>query len=96
MFFSLDTSHPCIMMIQSMGGLSLIFLANVLNFRRRFGALLFIGNISYEFYIIHFIVLMSFAPWISHSYIFIALCLSITLFVAYWIHKLEKKILLLI
>lgn len=84
------------MMIQSMGALCLIFLANVWTFSRQSKVLLFLGNISYEFYILHFIVLMSLAPWIPNSYVFIVLSLVVTLFGAHWMNKFNKRLLLLL
>lgn len=92
--YSVDTQHACFMMIQCMGALCFIFLANVLKFKRQFRTLLFLGNISYEIYIIHFVVLMSIAPWIPNHTLFVFLCLSITLFVSYWMNILGKKIIL--
>lgn len=94
--FSFDSTQTYFMMIQSMGALCLIFLANVWTFSRQSKVLLFLGNISYEFYILHFIVLMSLAPWIPNSYVFIVLSLVVTLFGAHWMNKFNKRLLLLL
>ena len=90
----LDSSQVYFMMIQTMGAICLIFLANVLCFRGRFRVLLFMGNISYEFYIIHFIVLMLLAPWIAQPYTFVLVCFVLTVLLAYCVNWLDKKILL--
>ena len=92
--YSIGTHHACYTMIQSLGALCFIFLANVLNFKRPFKALLLLGNLSYEIYIIHFVVLMSLAPWVGNPAIFIVLSLTTTLLLACWTNKLGKKIIL--
>lgn len=52
----------------------------------------YMGKISYEFYIIHFMVLKGLIPFVSNFWIYIALCLSISLVLA----TLLKKIVYLI
>ncbi len=50
------------------------------------------GNISYELYLVHFVVLLALRPWYHNGLSYIMLSLSITLIVSFCINKLCSTI----
>ena len=52
--------------------------------------LLFMGKVSYEFYIIHFMLLMGLLPFISNIWLYIIICFSCTLFFSIILNRSSK------
>lgn len=86
---NIDTLHNRIEMIQA-GGV-ILMLMGFLSFSNlpmlTSQPLLFMGRISYEFYIIHFIVLLGLLPYIPNTWLYITVCLAVSLASAVLLHQ---------
>lgn len=86
---NIDTLRKRIEMIQA-GGV-ILMLMGFLSFSNlpilTSRPLLFMGRISYEFYIIHFIVLLGLLPYISNTWLYITVCLAVSLATAVLLHQ---------
>lgn len=91
--FQLDMDCPAyIYSIQSIGALCVLFFFLNVEIKNKLKALLLIGNISYEIYIIHFIVLLALSQYIKNYYIYIFISLVISLVIAFFLSYLSNII----
>lgn len=73
--------------IQTIGALIIIYLLNTNTIIRIPKVLEFMGNISYEFYISHFVIILILAPWIEGGFILMITSLFISICVSLLMHK---------
>lgn len=85
------TNNTYVLMTQCIGALCLLYVCNSLRIELNNRPLLYLGNISYEFYITHFIVLMGLAPWLTNPAVLIVASFILTVCIAHVLHVGTNK-----
>lgn len=52
----------------------------------------FMGDISYEFYLCHFIVLLALKPFVSNVLLYIIICIMTSIFLAFYVKRLLQRV----
>lgn len=90
--FMSHSNNTCVLMTQCIGALCILYVCNSLRKDISSKVLLYFGNISYEFYITHFIVLMGLAPWIINPTSLIIVSFILTVCIAHILNIGTRKI----